>query len=107
MWLNTFISAVIGIITFVLAFYPKNSLYYAVPMDIIGRVYANSMLVLINSRMILGSEETMVISVLRFGTDRTAPATLVDSIIEADNGDAAVDTRAWSGPSESSEPGAV
>jgi hypothetical protein len=77
-----FILAVIGIVAFVLAFYPNNSIYYAAPMNIIGRVYANSMLVLINSRMVLGSEETQtpskVISVLRFGT---APTNLVDSAI--------------------------
>ena len=77
-------------------------------MDIIGRVYATSMLVLINSRMVLSSEETQtLISVLRFGTDRTAPAILVNSAIEADNGDVAVDTRAWPGPSGGSEPEAV
>ena len=77
-------------------------------MGIIGNVYANSMLVLINSRMVLGSEETqapsMVISVLRFGT---APANPTDSAIEAEDGDIAVDTRAEAGPSGSSESEAV
>jgi hypothetical protein len=81
---------------------------YQVPMVIIGKVYANSMLVLINSRMVLGSEETQtiptVISVLRFGT---APANLADSAIEADNGDVAVDTRAGAELSGCSEPEAV
>jgi hypothetical protein len=38
-----------------------------------------------------------VISVLRFGTE---PANLADSIIEADNGDLAVDTRAGRDPQE-------
>jgi len=70
-------------------------------MGIIGKVYANSMLVLINSRMVLGSDETpsTVISVLRFGT---APTNLADSAIEAGNGDLAAD-RAGTGPSGNSE----
>ena len=59
-------------------------------MGIIGKVYANSMLVLINSRMVLGSKEAQtpptVMSVLRFGT---APADPEDSDMEADNGDVA------------------
>jgi len=66
------------------------------------------MLVVINSRMVLGSEETQtpskVISVLRFGE---APANLVDSAVEADNGGVEADTRAWTGPSGSSEPKAA
>ena len=98
--------AVIGIVSFSLAMLPKN--YYQTPMGIIGKFYANSMLVLINSRMPLGSEETQtpstVISVLRFAT---ASEYLVDSAIEADKGDVAVDTRAWAGPTGSSEPKAV
>ena len=76
-------------------------MYCQVPMCIIGKVYANSMLVLINSRMVLSSEDTQtqptVISVLRFGA---APANSEDSAIDADNGDVAValDTRAGAGP---------
>jgi len=77
-------------------------------MGIIGKVHANSMLVLINSRMVLGSEETQkqltVISVLRFGT---APVSPTDSVIEADNGDLAVDTSAGARPSGSPEPEVV
>jgi hypothetical protein len=98
-----FISAVIGIIAFSLAISPGdyNLIYYQVPVCIIGKVYANSMLVLINSRMILGSEETQtVISVLRFGT---APANPEDSAIEADNAVLAVDTKAGAGPLASSK----
>ena len=112
MWLNTFISAVIGIVSFSLAVIPNmassSSLYFEVPMGIIGKVYANSMLVLINSRMVLGSEETQapstVISVLRFGT---APANPTDSTIERENGDLVVDTRTRTGLSGNSEPEAV
>jgi len=107
MWLNMFISAVLGIISLSLAV-TDDSLSFQVPTGIIGKVYANSMLVLINSRMVLGSEETQtpltVISVLRFGT---APANPTDSAIEVDNGDLAVDTRTVAGPSGSSEPEAV
>jgi hypothetical protein len=72
-------------------------------MGIIEKVYSNSMLVLINSRMVLGSEETptssKVISILRFGT---APANPTDGAID---GDVAVYTRAGgAAPSGSSEP---
>ena len=103
-----FISAVIGIVSFSLVV-QHNSTLYQVPMAIIGKVYANSMLVLVNSRMVLDPEETQtpstVISVLRFGT---APANPEDSaILEADNGDVAVDARAGVEPSGSSEPEAV
>ena len=77
-------------------------------MGIIGKVYANSMLVLINSRMVLSSEETQVLSTvlssLRFGT---APANPTDSVVEADNGGLTVDTKAGTGPSGSSESDAV
>jgi len=108
MWLNMFISAVVGIVSFVLSAFPRGSLYYQVPMGIIGKIYANSMLVLINSRMVLGSEDTQtqsrVISVLRFGT---APVNSEDSAAVADKGDVAVDTRAGERPSGSSEPEAV
>jgi len=107
MWLNMFISAIIGIISFSLAIFPSSS-YYEVPMCIIGKIYANSMLVLINSRVVLGSEETHtpspVISVLRFGA---APPNPEDSAIEADNGDVGIDTRSGAGPPASSEPEAV
>ena len=83
-------------------------MYYQVPMGIIGKVYANSMLVLINSRMVLGSVETQtpstVISALRFSI--MAPANPTDSAIEADN-DVAVAVDNGGGPSGSSEPEAV
>ena len=102
MWLNMFISAVIGIISFSLTLSPDHSTYYEVPMGIIGKIYANSMLVLINSRMVLGSEETPtpsgVMSALRFGT---APANPTDSAID---GDVAVYTRVGTALSGSSEP---
>src|SRR5258708_52109 len=101
MWLNMFISAIIGIVSFSLTISPGYSTYYQVPMGIIGKVYANSMLVLINSRMVLGSEETQkpltAISVLRFGT---APVNPTDNVMETDNGDLAVDTGAGTGPRE-------
>jgi hypothetical protein len=48
--------AVLGIVSFALAMRPY-TLYYQTPMVIIGKVYANSMLVLINSWMLLGPEE--------------------------------------------------
>jgi hypothetical protein len=108
MWLNMFIPAVIGIISFSLAVFPSYSIYYQIPMGIIGKVYATSMLVLINSRMVLGSEEVQtasrVISVLRFAP---APANSKDSAVEAENGDVAVYSRSGEGPSGSSEPAEV
>ena len=71
MYLNMLIPAVIGMVSFSLAL-ERSGYYYQTPMVIIGKVYANSMLVLINSRMVLGSEQTQtpsrVISVLRFVT---------------------------------------
>ena len=96
------IPAVIGIVSFSLAIFPRYLMYYQVPIGIIAKVYANSMLVLINSRMVIGSEETQtppIISVLRFGT---APANLEDSAIEGDNGNVGVDTRPGAGPEGSS-----
>jgi hypothetical protein len=102
MWLNMFLSAVVGIVCFLLAAVPATPFCYEFPMGAIGKIYASSMLVLLNSRMILGSEETETpskgISVLRFGT---APANPGGS---ADNGDVAVDTRAGAAPSGGSEP---
>ena len=66
MYLNMLISAVIGIVSFSLAMLSND--YYQAPMCIIGKFYANSMLVLINSRMLLGSEEapSTIISVTGF-----------------------------------------
>jgi hypothetical protein len=60
-------------------------------MFTIGQVYANSMLVLINGRTVLVSEETppTIISVLKFGT---TPANDKYGDIETQNGDLAGDT---------------
>jgi hypothetical protein len=104
MWLNTFILAVIEIIAFLLIIFPRCSVYYTIPMGIIGKVYANSMLVQINSRMVLGSEETetpsTVISILRFHMALANPR---DSATAAYNGDVGVDIRAGAGPAGSAE----
>jgi hypothetical protein len=78
-----FIPAVVGIVCFAL-FTSETRLgdpdYYTFPMGIIGKVYANSMLALINSRMQLGSEETpsTTISAFKFAS---APANNKDSTI--------------------------
>ncbi|KIM49804.1 hypothetical protein M413DRAFT_21942 [Hebeloma cylindrosporum] len=63
-------AAIVGIVSFSLAILPGSPYYYQVPMGIIGKVYANSMLVLINSRMLLTSEETplTITSALKFCT---------------------------------------
>lgn len=84
------VSAVIGIVCFSLAILPGNPYYYQVPMGTIGKVYANSMLVLINSRMLLGSMEapSTIISAAKFGT---APADDKDSALEVHREDFSVD----------------
>ena len=103
------IPAVIGIVSFLLAKFPHNHYcfyYYEFPMGIIGKVYANSMLVLINSRMLLGSEETpsTILSALKFAT---IPANNEDSAIHAHNGDVALDTEMPAVPLEGSHPEGV
>jgi hypothetical protein len=71
-------------------------------MGIIGKIYANSMLVLINSRMLLTFEETRltIISAAKFGT---APTNDIDSVIEGHRGDSSVDTDWMTRISRSSE----
>ena len=67
---------------------PAPTNYYQLPMGIIGKVYATSMLVLINSRMILDSNNeempSMITSVIRFGR---APFNEEDSAVEVPLGD--------------------
>jgi len=71
-------------------------------MGIIGKVYANSMLVLINSRMLLGSEDmSKIVSGLVFGP---VPAGGRESAIQSNGGGLAVDIEAREGPSRSAEP---
>ena len=62
-----FIAAVIGIVCFSITI-SNNPYAFEVPMAVIGKVYANSMLVLLNSRMLLGSEETPSMSEVNFDT---------------------------------------
>ena len=65
-------------------------------MGVIGKIYANSMLVLINSRMLLCSEETplAILSEVRFAV---TPANDKGSVAEAHTGDMAVhsEERVW------------
>ena len=85
------IPALIAILCFVLAAtLPRNN-YHRVSSGIIGKVYANSMLVLINSRMTLGFEETpsTYTSLVIFAME---PTNGKDIAIEAHNGDLAVKT---------------
>jgi hypothetical protein len=88
--MNMPIPAVIGIVSFVLAM-KRYTLYYQTPMGIIGKVYANSMLVLINTRMVLGSEETPSMIIESALELTTIPANNEDSAIEVHNGDVALD----------------
>jgi len=62
-------------------------------MGIVGKIYTNSMLTLINSRMLLGSEDLplTIVSELRFGM---APANNKNSAIETHDGDLEVDAEA-------------
>ena len=89
------IPAVIGILCFSLVILQTDSdFYYQFPVGIIGKVYANSMVVLINSRMILGSEESeetpsIISSGFKFAT---VPANNEHSVIhDAHSGDVALD----------------
>jgi len=76
MYLNMPIPAIIGIVSFSLSMLLNN--YYQTPVGIIGKFYANSMLALINSQMLLGSEKVplTILSEIRFDA---APATPNDS----------------------------
>ena len=76
-----FIPVVIGIMWFFLAVFPTSLGYYQVPVSITGKVYANSMLVLICSQVPLGSEEMppTVVSAMIFCT---ASTNIKDSAIE-------------------------
>ena len=76
--------AVIGIVSFGLAMLSNN--YYQTPMGIIGKVYANSMLVLINSRMLLGSEEEplTIISVIKFDAAPANDSTQITEISQSE-----------------------
>ncbi|KIM49811.1 hypothetical protein M413DRAFT_21948 [Hebeloma cylindrosporum] len=65
------LTAAIAIVCLSLVLFPPGTTYYyQVPMGIIGNVYANSMLLLINSRIQFSPEKMpqMVISTARFGT---------------------------------------
>jgi hypothetical protein len=79
----------------VLSNLPDTPYYYQFPMGIIGKVYATSMLVLLNSRMILDSEEIpnpstiMITSIVRFGR---APSNGEIGALEAHNGDISLST---------------
>jgi len=95
------IPAALGIVSFALAM-KQYTLYYQTPMGIIGKVYANSMLVLINTRMLLGSEETLSTTISAIELT-TVPTNNRDSAIEAHSGDVALDSEACAGPSGSLE----
>ena len=104
-----FISAVIGIVSLSLAMSQKsmgNSYYYKFPMGIMGKFYANSMLALINSRMLLGSKETplTIISTVNFAV---IPTNNKDRMIHAHNGDVAVGTKVMAEPLRGSHPEGV
>jgi len=83
--------AAIAIICLSLVFFPPGTTYYyQVPMGIIGNVYANSMLLLINSRMQFFSEKPpMIISTARFGM---APTNHRFPVVEGHNRDLSVHT---------------
>ncbi|KIM49805.1 hypothetical protein M413DRAFT_21943 [Hebeloma cylindrosporum] len=82
------LTAVIGIVCFSIAILPNNPYSYKVPMAVIGKVYANSMLVLINSRMVLlGPEQTSlrVMLPLKFGTAPANGENIVSGDISPDS----------------------
>jgi len=51
-------TAVIAILNLVLAVLPSQPSYYQVPSEILAKVYSNSMMVLLNSRMRIGNESS-------------------------------------------------
>lgn len=109
MLLNMFFLAVVGIVCFLLAVLPATPFCYEFPMGAIGKIYASSMLVLLNSRMILGSEEAppTTVSVLKFGTmvpDDSEGRRARESYT---SGKFSADTEGWAGASRRSETGAV
>ena len=72
-------------------------------MGIIGKVYANSMLVLNNSRMLLGSDEEepeMALSEVVFGAP---PINDKDNVAEAHHGVLSVDSDEMTRPSRGSD----
>lgn len=101
-----FILAVIGVASFSLAMLPGATYYYQFPIGIIGTIYGNSMLVLINSGMLISSEEIplTIISAFKFAT---VPDDKKINVIHANNGDVTLDTTTLAGPLESSHLGAV
>ena len=99
MWLNMFLPGIVGRF---LAIFPRSPGYSQVLLSIIGKVYANSMLVLVNSRMVLVTEETRSanVSVMKFHTASTND----NNAIEAHKGDPSVYNER-PGSSRRSEPG--
>jgi len=80
--------AVIAITSFVMAILPTCPPYYRVPMGIIGKVYANSMLVLNNSRMLLGSskdESSTILSEFRLGPPPGDKETITDCVFSVNS----------------------
>ncbi|KDR77234.1 hypothetical protein GALMADRAFT_139245 [Galerina marginata CBS 339.88] len=51
------VTAIIAILTFALAILPGHPTYYMATVALLGKLYANSMLVVFNSRMKIGSEK--------------------------------------------------
>ena len=96
------IPAIIGIMCFSMSFLTQANAdhYFQFPMGIIGKVYTNSMLALINSRMllVLGSEESTITSSLKFAT---VPANNKYSAI---HGNLALDTKVLAGSLRGSHP---
>ena len=100
------IPAVIGTVCISLANLPGDPYYYQFPMGIIGKVYANSMIALINSQIVLGPEETplTIISAFKFAMVSTNTK---DSAINAYNGDGTVHTKVLAGHLRGSHPEGV
>ena len=106
-WFNTFLPAIVGIVCFLLAVLPTQLFCYEFPMGAIGKIYASSMLVLLNSRMILGSKETpsAAISVMEF--DMAPDNNKGQKDTESHSGEFSVDTEDRSGYSRSFESGSL
>jgi hypothetical protein len=59
------LAAAIAIIKIVLTVLPNHPSYFTTPSEVLAKVYSNSMMVVLNSRMRIGTDENLEITTLR------------------------------------------
>jgi len=52
------LTAIVALVTLILTFLPGRPMYYQASISVLGKIYANSMMVAFNSRMMIGSSST-------------------------------------------------